>query len=142
MPRTRERAIWLLIPLPARLLLTPGVVAFALTADFALMLWSLSWQRKGGVALGVALVAITFREVAAAATAAATALNEPTLSVHTLELRRELGHACVTSLQSLGVFIASIFLIIILILECALFLIVTYPRIMATLFMMMCAATQ
>jgi hypothetical protein len=142
MPRTRERTVWLLIPLPARVLLTPGVVATALMADLAILFYFLSWKHKGSVALGVALVAFTFWEVAAAAaTAAATALNEPTLSVHVLVLKRELGHTLFVSLQSLGVFIASVFLIGILVLESALCLILSYPRGMALAFMAACAVS-
>ena len=79
--------------------------------------------------LGVVLLAFVYWEVAAAATAAAaTAHIEPALSRHVLTLRRELWHAIVTSLHALGVFIATIFLLVNLALERALLLLEQFPR--------------
>ena len=93
--------------------------------------------------LGVALFAFVYWEVAAAATAAAaTAHIEPTLSTHVLTLRREFWHTFVTSLHALGVFIATIFLLVNLALERALLLLEQFPRTLAFVFMLACTASQ
>jgi hypothetical protein len=59
-----------------------------------------------------------------------------------LVFKREIAHMVLTTLQSLGVFIASFCLILNLVIELMLFLIVSYPRGTAVVFIAACALCQ